>query len=79
MKIELPLKMPTMPSFLTLETENIGRGQGISGKPTVAVGDLTDEQVEEFINEWAKAFRQHVKTRRELRQTIDEEDRRAGF
>ena len=73
MKIELPLLMPQMPNFLRIDTGPVRRESGISEKPTLPVADMTDEQVEEFINEWAEAFRQHVKTRRELRETIDKQ------
>ncbi len=62
MKIEMTLKMPTMPNFVILKDPNDRDDVAFEAK--IAVEKLNDDQVDRFIEHWAEAFRAHVAERR---------------
>ena len=66
MKYELELLMPNMPNFLRLGGFPPRRREDGIDKdpPSIDVGQLTPEQVEEFIANWSEKFREHASERR---------------
>lgn len=72
MKVEVQAKPGQLPNFITLDGLTVD-GSGLSAlivdgtSVKIDVADLTDEQVDTFIEEWGASFRHHVKTRRASR------------
>lgn len=50
--IKLKLKTPSVPNFILLDLPVIYKQDGFSGSPSIAVGDLDNEQLEEIAKEW---------------------------
>ena len=62
MEIKVKLELPMMPNFLRINALGAyPRGEA----PVIDVKDLTKDQIEEFIDEWRKAFRKHVEKRQQ--------------
>ena len=67
MQIPVELKLPMMPSHLTvLGLPMTTVKPGWKELPTIDVACLTEEQVTQFIKEWSDEFRLHVAKRRKL-------------
>lgn len=65
LEIKLKVILPHMPNFIILDDGKVGLKQdGIVEKPKISVGDLTPEQIEEYIVMWSEEFRAHCQIKR---------------
>lgn len=58
MKLPIEVRLPAMPNYLRPAA---GRNLEVS----IDVGELDDDGIDLFIEEWARAFREHAESRRE--------------
>lgn len=62
MELTVKIKMPLMPDVLNFEAAPKPKQAGFqTAGNSIAVKDLTEEQANEFADEWKKAFLEHWK------------------
>lgn len=63
MHIDIKLIMPNHPNFLRMDMPR-KPGADKFDPPAISVADLTDDQLEEFADEYRKSFIEHAKGKR---------------
>lgn len=68
-KLNLKIKVPSLPNFLKCETVIGGKKEEI----TISVADLTYPQIEELGKEWINAMKKHSLSMMERHKNVCEE------
>lgn len=64
MKIDVKIKMIQMPNFLILETPPVEKQDGFRHGSTIPIGELSEEQANEYAEEMKQSFLNHWKLRK---------------
>lgn len=63
-EVNMKIKTPRVPSFLTVMVPENGL---LKDGPTIAVSELSDEQIEALVKDWRLKLIENAKRQRELR------------
>jgi len=65
-EIKMKLKTPSVPNFIVIETTPGKREDGFKEAPTIRVGDLSNETLEEIAEDWKRALFENAARQRLL-------------